>query len=103
MNETIKIFLYGVASGIVFIAITIICTIFIRKNRRGTDNDVGAGIELAGGTCESAGKTSTELAGTTEQAIRIEQDLAGTNEQLTESITRSKQILQEIKKRHTER
>ena len=103
MNETIKIFLYGVASGIVFIAITIICTIFIRKNRRTTDNDVGAGIELAKGTCESAGKTSTELAGTTEQAIRIEQDLAGTNEQLTESITRSEQILQEIKKRHAER
>ena len=103
MNETIKIFFYGVASGIVFIAITIICTIFFRKNRRATDNDVGAGIELAGGTCESAGETSTELAGTTEQAIRIEQDLAGTNEQLTESITRSKQILQEIKKRHAER
>ena len=103
MNETIKIFLYGVASGIVFIAITIICTIFFRKNRRTTDNDVGAGIELAGRTSESAGKTSTELAGTTEQAIRIEQDLAGTNEQLTESITRSKQILQEIKKRHAER
>ena len=103
MNEIIKIFFYGFASSAISIAITIICTIFFRKNRRTTDNDVGAGIQLAGGTCESAGKTSTELAGTTEQAIRIEQDLAGTNEQLTESITRSKQILQEIKKRHAER
>ena len=89
MNETIKIFLYGVASGIVFIAITIICTIFFRKNRRTTDSDARAGIEQARATCESAGKTSTEL--------------AGTNEQLTESITRSEQILQEIKKRHAER
>ena len=103
MNETIKIFFYGVASGIVFIAITIICTIFFRKNRRTTDSDARAGIEQARATCESAGETSTDLAGTTEQAIRIEQDLAGTNEQLTESITRSKQILQEIKKRHAER
>lgn len=103
MDETIKIFLCGIASGVIFITITIICTIFFRKNRRGTDNDVGAGIELAGGTSESAGKTSAELAGTTEQAIKIEQDLAGTNEQLTDSIARSKQILQEIKKRHTER
>ena len=103
MNETIKIFLYGVASGIVFIAITIICTIFFRKNRRTTDSDARAGIEQARATCESAGKTSTELAGTTEQTIRIEQDLAGTNEQLTDSIARSKRILQEIKKRHAER
>lgn len=102
MNETIKIFFYGVASGIVFIAITIICTIFFRKNRRTTDSDARAGIEQARATCESAGGTSTELAGTTQEAIRIEQDLAGTNEQLTESIRTSRQIIDELKKRHTE-
>lgn len=103
MNEAIKIFFYGVTGGIFFITITIICTILFRKNRQRTNDDVGTGIELAGGTCESTGRTSTELAETTEQAIKIEQDLAGTNEQLTESVARSKQILQEIKKRHTEK
>ena len=103
MNETIKIFLYGAASGIVFIAITIICTIFFRKNRRTTDNDVGAGIEQAGNTCESAKGTVTELAGTTEQAIGTQQDLEYTTEQLADSISTSKRILQELKKRHSEK
>lgn len=102
MNEKIKIFFSGFISACVFIG-TIISTIFFRKNRRTTNSDVGARIELAGATCKSAEGTSTELAGTTEQAIRIKQEVAGTNEQLTESIGRSKQILQEIKKRHPER
>ena len=102
MNEKIKIFFSGFISACVFIG-SIICTIFFRKNRHGIDNNARAGIEQARGTCESAGGTSTELAGTTEEAIRIEQDLAGTNEQLTESIGKSRQIIEELKKRHTER
>lgn len=102
MNEKIKNFFAGIGSAFALIG-SIVLAILCRKNRQRTDTDVGAGIKLAGGTCESTGRTSTELAGTTEQAIKIEQDLAGTTEQLTESIARSKQILQEIKKRHTEK
>ena len=100
MNGKIKIFFGGFISACAFIG-SIICTIFFRKNRRTTDSDARARIEQARATCESAGKTSTELAGTTQEAIRIEQDLAGTNEQLTESIRTSRQIIDELKKRHT--
>ncbi len=99
MNE-IKIFFLGFFIGIFF---AVVLSILFRLFRRRTDSDVGARIEQAGTTCESAKGTVKELAGTTEQASRIEQDIERTNEQLTDSINTSKSILAELKKRRSER
>lgn len=101
MNEKIKMFFSGIVAGIIFIG-SVIFSIFIRTKRHPADSNAGDGIERARETCESAGETSTELAGTTQEAIRIEQEIAGTNEQFTESIGKSRQIIDELKKRHTE-
>lgn len=101
MNEKLKIF-FGGFIGACILVISIIITIIFRKNRHGTDTDVGEGIEQAGNTCESAKRTSTELERATESAIGIEQDIESTNERLTESIESSRRILQELKKRHPE-
>ena len=99
MNE-IKIFLIGFIVGAF---VSVVSAILFRLFRRTTDSDVGAGIEQARATCESAKGTTTELAGTTEQASRIEQDIERTNEQLADSISTSERILQELKKRHCEK
>lgn len=101
MNEKLKIFFSGFISACIFIG-SIICGIIFRKNKHGIDTDVGAGIEQAGNTCESAKGISTELEQATESAIGIEQDIESTNERLAESIESSKRILQELKKRHLE-
>lgn len=102
MNEKIKNFFAGICSAFALIG-SIILAILFRKNRRGTDTDVGARIEQAGTTCESAKGTAGQLAGTTEQASRIEQDIERTTEQLADSIGTSKQILAELKKRQSEK
>ena len=102
MNEKIKMFFIGVGSAFAFIG-SIICTILFRTNRRTTDTDVGAGIKQSGTTCESAKRTVDKLTESTESAIRTEQDIERTTEQLKESISTSRRILEELKKRKSEK
>lgn len=102
MNEKIKMFFIGIGGAFAFIG-SIICTILFRTNRRTTNTDVGAGIKQAGTTCESAKRTVDELAESTESAIRTKQDVERTAEQLTESISISRRILEELKKRKSEK
>lgn len=102
MNEKIKMFFIGVGSAFAFIG-SIICTILFRTNRRTTDTDVGAGIKQAGTTCSETKRTIDELTESTESAIRTEQDIERTTEQLEESISTSRRILAELKKRKTEK
>ena len=102
MNDKIKMFFIGVGSAFAFIS-SIICAILFRTNRRTTNTDVGAGIKQSGTTCESAKRTVDELTESTESAIRTEQDIERTTEQLTESISTSRRILEELKKRKSEK
>ena len=102
MNEELKIFFAGIGSAFALIG-SIILTILFRKNRHGTDTNIGARIEQAGTTCESAKGTAEKLAGTTESAIRTEQDIERTTEKLADSIDTSKRILAELKKRQSEK
>ena len=102
MNEKIKMFFIGVGSAFAFIG-SIICAILFRTNRRTTNTDVGAGIKQAGATCESAKRTVDKLTESTESAIRTKQDVERTTEQLKESISTSRRILEELKKRKSEK
>ena len=102
MNEKIKMFFIGVGSAFAFIG-SIICTILFRTNRRRTDTDVGAGIKQAGTTCSETKRTIDELTKSTESAIRTEQDIERTTEQLKESISTSRRILEELKKRKSKK
>ena len=102
MNEKIKGFFSGIISAFIFIG-SIILGIFIGKNRHRTDSDVGTGIENAKQTCETTKDTIGRIETTTESAIGLESDIERTNEQLTESIGRSEQILEELKKRNSKK
>lgn len=102
MNEKIKMFFIGVGSAFAFIG-SIICAILFKTNRRTTNTDVGAGIKQSGTTCESAKRTVDKLTESTESAIRTEQDIERTTEQLKESISTSRRILAELKKRKSEK
>ena len=102
MNEKIKMFFIGVGSAFAFIG-SIICTILFRTNRRTTNTDVGAGIKQAGTTCSETKRTIDELTESTESAIRTEQDIERTTEQLKESISTSRRILAELKKRKSKK
>ena len=102
MNEKIKMFFIGVGSTFAFIS-SIIYAILFRTNRRTTDTDVGTGIKQAGTTCTETKRTVDELAESTESAIRTKQDVERTTEQLTESISISRRILEELKKRKSEK
>ena len=102
MDEKIKMFFIGVGSAFAFIG-SIICAILFRTNRRTIETDVGAGIKQSGTTCKSAKRTVDELTESTESAIRTEQDIERTTEQLTESISTSRRILEELKKRKSEK
>ena len=95
MNEKIKAFFSGIVAGILFVG-SVILSIFIGTKRHTTDSNAGDEIKRARETCESAGRTSTEIG-------RVEQELAGTNEQLKQSIGESRKIIEELKKRHPER
>ena len=102
MNEKIKMFFIGVGSAFAFIG-SIICAILFRTNRRTTNTDVGAGIKQSGTTCTETKRTADELTESTESAIRTEQDIERTTEQLAESISTSRRILEELKKRKSKK
>lgn len=102
MNEKIKIFFNGVAGSFACIGAVILAVIF-GKNRRGADSDAGAGIKDAENTCKSTEATARELERATEQAVGAEQAVEQTNEQLATSIESSRRILEELKKRQSEK